>query len=238
MTQHRAPDPLTDTVSGRGGHEGASAFLLSLLRGLHARSSSDEAPSDPRSDRGEGAGDASVTLGALVAMMDRRSYGFLLLLLALPCCLPFVYVLPQLVALPMLALAAQLAAGRPHPWFPTRLANRSFAVAQFEGVISRASKYIGWFERLAYPRLTFLTEGLGVRIIGALLIIPCASILVPLPSTNTAPGIGVAIAAIGLIERDGLLVILGLLMGLAWVVLLVFLGAEGIQLLKAWLLSR
>ncbi|MEO1426338.1 MAG: exopolysaccharide biosynthesis protein, partial [Pseudomonadota bacterium] len=72
----------------------------------------------------------------------------------------------------------------------------------------------------------------------ALLLIPCASILVPLPSTNTAPGIGVTIAAIGLIERDGLLVIFGLTLGLAWVLLLVLLGAEGIQLIKTWLMTR
>ncbi|MEL6789877.1 MAG: exopolysaccharide biosynthesis protein [Pseudomonadota bacterium] len=233
MTHHHQTDPAPDPAHDPEDMQGATAFLLSLLAGLHGSS----APTSPETESDTKA-DATVTLGGLVALMDQRAYGFLLLLLALPCCLPFVYGLPQLVALPMLALAAQLAAGRAHPWFPTRLANRSFGVAQFEGVVTRASKYIGWFERLAFPRLTFLTEGVGARLVGALLLIPCASILVPLPSTNTAPGIGVTIAAIGLIERDGLLVIFGLTLGLAWVLLLVLLGAEGIQLIKTWLMTR
>jgi hypothetical protein len=47
-----------------------------------------------------------------------------------------------------------------------------------------------------------------------------ASILIPLPATNTLPGIGVAIASIGLITRDGLLVLAGLAIGAAWIVLL------------------
>lgn len=52
------------------------------------------------------------------------------------------------------------------------------------------------------------------------MMIPAASILVPLPSTNTVPGIGVAITSIGLIERDGLMILLGLFIGLLWVAFL------------------
>lgn len=179
-----------------------------------------------------------VTLGALIEELDERAYGMLLLVLALPCCLPFVYILPQIVALPMLAICAQLGAGRVSPWLPKKLSGREFNVDDFEGVIKRGAKYIGWFERLARPRLTALTQGMGSRIIGVLLLIPCASILVPLPSTNTVPGISIAIASIGLIERDGLLVLLGLLGGLAWVLLLAFLGFEASQIIKDFVLNR
>lgn len=213
---------------------GATAFLLSVLSGLKGPAQ-DTRPDAPSPEEPNG---PQASLGNILDLLDERAFGFLLLLLALPCCLPFVYILPQIVALPMLALAAQLATGRSHPWLPGKMARRTFQIDQFEGVVKRASRYVGWFERLAHPRLRFLTEGIGVRIMGALLIIPCASILVPLPSTNTAPGIGVAIASVGLIERDGLLVLLGLLIGLVWVGLLLFLGVEGLQLLKAWLLGR
>ena len=67
------------------------------------------------------------------------------------------------------------------------------------------------------------------------MLVPTASILLPLPSTNTVPGIGVAIASLGLIERDGLLVILGLFIGFLWVALLGFLGLEAASLIKSWL---
>ena len=178
------------------------------------------------------------TLGALLDALDERAYGLMLLLLALPCCLPFLYGIPQIVALPMLALAGQLAMGRQDPWLPKALSNREFEIAQMQSVVDRAARYVGWLEKLSSHRLAALTYGRGAQIVGALLLIPTASILVPLPSTNTMPGIGVAIAAVGLLERDGLLVLSGLTIGLLWVGLLVFFGAEAVSFIKDMVLSR
>ena len=166
----------------------------------------------------------TITLGQLSDAMQERAFGLLLLILALPCSLPFVYVLPQIVALPMALLAWQMASGRTAPWLPETLRKRSMSVDALNDVIRRAQKYGGWLEALAHPRFAGVTGKTGMRIIGALLIIPSLSILVPLPLTNTVPGIGVAIAAVGLIERDGLFSVAGLFVGLVWVGLLVIGG--------------
>jgi len=69
----------------------------------------------------------------------------------------------------------------------------------------------------------------GERVIGLFLVFFCASILVPLPSTNTVPGIGVAIVAFGLMARDGILVILGSIIGTAWIITLLALVALGVR---------
>ncbi|PQA88150.1 exopolysaccharide biosynthesis protein [Hyphococcus luteus] len=177
----------------------------------------------------------SAALGDVVDRLDERAFGFLLLLLALPCCLPFVYLLPQIVALPMLALAGQMAMGTRHPWLPQKLHDRRFEIAAFSNVLARAEKYGGWLERIATPRLRPVTSHLALRIIGGLMLLPIASILMPFPLTNTVPGIGVAIAALGIIERDGVLVTGGLLIGFIWVLLLIFVGAETLHLVKDWL---
>ena len=218
----------------RGAVRILSDILIDL--GEEARAERRTAPGAETQD-----GDAKAKLGDVVDRLDERAFGFLLLLLALPCCLPFVYVLPQIVALPMLALAGQLAAGRRHPWLPARLNNRAFSVSAFERVLKRSAKYVGWIESIARPRWRPVTGRKAARIVGALLLLPTASILVPLPSTNTVPGIGVAIASVGLIERDGVLVVLGLVIGFAWIALLivaVFAGVEAAQLLKDWLAAR
>jgi hypothetical protein len=52
------------------------------------------------------------------------------------------------------------------------------------------------------------------------------------------PGIGVAVASLGIIERDGVLVIVGLLIGLVWVTLLLFLGLEAASLIRAQFEAR
>lgn len=232
MTAAASPD------AGPNGDQGAEQPMRGATRTLF------DILDDLKTNAPDTAGDAAqdseeagqtATLGDVLNRLDERAYGFLLLLLALPCCLPFVYLLPQIVALPMLALAGQLAAGKRHPWLPGALEKRRFSITAFEKVLHRSERYVGWIESIARPRFRPVTGHGGARIVGALLLIPTASILLPLPSTNTVPGIGVAIASIGLIERDGALVILGLLIGFLWVGLLVFLGAEAAQLIKTWL---
>ncbi len=222
-----APD---DAFTDRDAKEvrGATRVLAGVLAELRTNA---EANPSLRTDDEDG---PHGRLGDIIDRLDERAYGFLILLLALPCCLPFVYLLPQIVALPMLALAGQLAAGRPHPWLPKALHERSFSIPAFEKVLARASRYVGLVERVAKPRLKPVTSHFGARIVGVLMLVPTASILVPLPSTNTIPGIGVAITSLGLIERDGVLVILGLVIGFLWVGLLAFLGLEAASMIKAW----
>lgn len=180
----------------------------------------------------------TVTLAQLMDALDERAFGLGILILALPCAVPFLYGVPQIVALPMFALAAQLALGREYPWLPRRLGQRKVAVGGLRAVVRRAHGTLGILERLTAPRLTVLTDGVGARVVGALLLIPAASILVPLPLTNTTPGVGVGIAAVGLLERDGLLVLLGLIIGLAWVFVLVFFGAEAVSAAKDFIVAR
>lgn len=166
------------------------------------------------------AGLTRLSLGALAMALKERAFGLMILALALPCCLPFVYIIPQIVALPMLMLTGQLASGRTTPWLPEKVSGRDFDIATMRSTVARGKQWFGWAEHISRPRLLALSGPRASRIIGALLLIPSASILIPLPSTNTVPGIGVAITSIGLIERDGLMIIAGLLVGLAWVVFL------------------
>ncbi|MEL7027800.1 MAG: exopolysaccharide biosynthesis protein [Pseudomonadota bacterium] len=232
-------DAAQDPAAASEAPQGATALLEAILDRLAYDAAGDAAEGDfevglddPTIDTPTP--EVQVTLGQVFDGMEERGFGLLLLLLALPCCLPFVYLLPQIVAVPMILLSGQLASGRHAPWLPQKLRDRAFPLSALQDVVGRAKKYVGWLERLAHPRLTFLTSHKASRIVGALLAIPCASILVPLPSTNTVPGIGVTIASVGLIERDGLLVAVGLAIGLAWVGLL----AIGGPALIGWLLAQ
>ncbi len=177
-------------------------------------------------------------LGVIVDRLDERAFGLLLLVLALPCTPPFVYLLPQIVAVPMLALGAQMAAGRQSPWFPQAIRARRLQLAEFSRVLDFCEKYVRWLEKIARPRLPAVTGRTGARIAGALMTIPALSILAPFPGTNTVPGIGIAVTALGLIQRDGLLVIAGLVIGLGWVAAFLFVAAFfGVELaafLKEW----
>lgn len=181
----------------------------------------------------EESGETRLALGAMADALEERAFGLMILALALPCCLPFVYLIPQIVALPILVLTGQMASGRHVPWLPEKLKNRDFNIAAMRSVVARGKRWFGWAEHIARPRFLALSGPRASRVVGALLIVPSASILVPLPSTNTVPGIGVAITSIGLIERDGLMVLLGLFIGLAWVAFLLI----SAPLLALWLVD-
>ncbi|WP_022696319.1 exopolysaccharide biosynthesis protein [Euryhalocaulis caribicus] len=172
----------------------------------------------------ERAPEDGLTLGEFIESLGERAFGVILFSLALPVCIPFLYVIPQLVALPMMALAAQMAAGRPEPWLPEKFRQRRMDKASLTHMAEGGRKWFGWIERLAAPRLLFLSSGPAERVIGVFFVAFCASVLVPLPLTNTTPGIGVAVASLGLLTRDGLLILAGLLLGAAWIALLLIGG--------------
>lgn len=218
----KAANPSSTHAAGASRHEGATAMMLALLASFDA----DQSQKDPK-----------ITLGQLFDRLEERAFGLLILLLALPCCLPFVYLLPQIVALPMLLLSGQMALGRAAPWLPRGIRDRSLSTKALQSVVLRAQRFLGLLEVVARPRLTFLSGPMGSRAVGALMLIPTGSILLPLPLTNTVPGIGVALTSVGLIERDGLLILGGLLVGLIWVGLLALGGQALITAVIATILE-
>ena len=161
------------------------------------------------------------SLRAIFDRLDERAFGAVLFILALPCTIPFLYGVPQVVAVPMMVLTLQMLAGREEPWLPEKFGNRKIDKAGLTRTSKFGRKWFGWLERISHPRLMWITGKGADRVIALFMTVFCASILLPFPLTNTVPGIAVAIIAFGLMARDGLLVILGGIIGSAWVTMLV-----------------
>ena len=176
----------------------------------------------------------TVTLDWVLKQLNERAFGLFLLVLALPCCIPFLYGIPQVVALPLMFVSAQILLGRRVPWLPARLAARTVASSELRGLAERAGPWLRRIEAVSRPRLGLLTRAPLDRIVGATLVLFSASILVPLPGTNTVPGIAVVVVAMGLLQRDGILVILGALLGTAWIATLLIAGATLVSIIKTW----
>ena len=178
----------------------------------------------------DAAAEEGFSLREIFDHLDESAFGAVLFLLALPCCIPFLYGVPQVVAVPMIALAVQMAIGREEPWLPAGLAARKIDKKGLTQMARGGRKWLGWIEALVRPRLSAITGKRSERIIGAFLVFFCASILVPLPMTNTVPGFAVAVTAFGLMQKDGLAVIAGIILGTTWISALIFGAATGIGL--------
>jgi hypothetical protein len=65
------------------------------------------------------------------------------------------------------------------------------------------------------------------------------SVLLPMPLSNFIPGMGILIASFGLLGRDGLIILSGLIVGCIGIVITttaVLLGVEAIYIVKNWFL--
>ena len=181
------------------------------------------------------AGGETVTLDWILAQLRERAFGLFLLVLALPCCIPFLYGIPQIVALPLLFVSGQVVIGRRLPWLPARLGARTVTTEGLSSLAQRSEPWLLRIEAVSRPRLVALTHRPLDQLVGLALVLFSASILVPLPGTNTVPGIAVVIVAMGLLQRDGLLVILGGLLGTAWIATLIVAGATLTSLVRGWI---
>jgi hypothetical protein len=177
----------------------------------------------------------AVTLLWVLEQLNERAFGLFLLILALPCCIPFLYGVPQVVALPLMFVSVQILVGRRVPWLPSGLGKRHMSTAGLRDLDRRAGPWLRRIEAVSKPRLVVLTRPPVDRIVGLALVLFSASILVPLPGTNTVPGFAVVLVAMGLLQRDGLLVLLGCVTGTAWIASLILAGATLVSLLSSWL---
>jgi hypothetical protein len=177
----------------------------------------------------------AATMDWIMAQLHERAFGLFLLVLALPCCIPFLYGVPQVVALPLMVISVQMLIGRDVPWLPRKLGARTVSKASLQDLARRAEPWLRRIEAVSRPRLARLTHPPLDRVVGLALVLFSASILVPLPGTNTVPGIAVVIVAMGLLQRDGILVVLGAILGTSWIATLLFAGATLASLIRGWL---
>lgn len=177
----------------------------------------------------------TVTLDWVLAQLNERAFGLFLLVLALPCCIPFLYGIPQVVALPLMFVSVQILLGRTSPWLPTKLGARTVSKAALHSLAARAGPWLRKIEAVSRPRLTALSRPPLDRLVGLGLVLFSASILIPLPGTNSVPGVAVVMISMGLLQRDGFLILSGLFLGTVWIATLIVAGATLASLLRGWI---
>jgi hypothetical protein len=150
----------------------------------------------------------------LIDGLGERSFGFLLLLFGVACAIaPPGFA--TLFSVPLLFFGLQMLAGYRTPWLPASIAQRSFLKTDLEKTIRRAVPAMRWVEMICKPRLQFLIGNLGERLLGLLVFVLAVVIALPGPGTNFPPGVAIAFMSIAIIERDGLLVFVGVLISFA-----------------------
>ncbi len=158
-------------------------------------------------------GQDKVQIADLLDSLNTRSHGPMLLF-------PSVIAISPLGMIPgmsivtgtlVILIAAQMIFFSERPWVPKRIASFQFSRDNLKQNVQKWQKWIDWFERFIHQRMQFFTRGVmmypvAIACIGlALLFYPLSLV----PFGVVVPGLAIALFALGLTARDGLLVLSG-----------------------------
>ena len=163
---------------------------------------------------------APLTLAELKRSLEDRGSAMLLVLLALPFCAIAIPGLSTPFGIAICVIGACLVAGR-EPWLPRFIMRQRLSTKWSSQLLTGAAKVAREIEKFVRPRLAFLHTGPGMRrLIGLAIMIAGLALMLPLPIpfSNAIPSWAILFLAIGMMEKDGLCVLLGHLMAIAtWV---------------------
>ena len=157
---------------------------------------------------------SKVTLAEILSLAGERTFGFLFVLISIPSALPLPaagYSIP--FAIVIFILAIQLVIGRHRPWLPAKIMNSSIELKIAQGFLKAAIPWLRRIEALTQPRLTYICTSLpGQIFIGIAIALMSISMMIPIPGTNTLPAIGIFVTGFGLLEDDGVISLVGLVL--------------------------
>jgi hypothetical protein len=181
------------------------------------------------------AGD-SVSFDTLLDEFKQRAFGGMLLVVLLPTFIPVPVGIGAVTGPFIALLGLQMLLTLQHPWLPKWLGRRTMKRSSVQRFGRRFRPLLARIERICRPRLQQLIEhrvahaftGLQLVLLGFLLSLP-------IPGTNYPFGFILLLYCIGLIERDGLVLLIGWVLGIAAIVASAVLSQEVVALLaKFW----
>lgn len=173
------------------------------------------------------AGMDRVTIGAILDAVGRRAFGPVLLVLGLILVSPLSGIpgIPTSVAVMVLLISVQMLVGRQNFWLPRWLLRRSISRPALEKAVRFLRPIARFIHPFVKPRLTGLTRDTGVYLTAAMCALIAVSIppLELLPFASSVAGGALATFGLGLIAKDGILVLIALVFS---VVSLLLIGSQ------------
>jgi len=156
----------------------------------------------------------AVSVGSILNRLGDRSFAVLVVVLGLPNCIPMPPPIPLICAFLLIGIAVQICLGYRSPWVPAIVRNRSLAQKDVKAATAKAIPLLLRLERISQPRLQWFGHERAMVAIGALIMTLSFGLLTAAPFIGQIPcGLAVCLVGLGLIERDGMLVIAAIALG-------------------------
>ncbi len=146
-------------------------------------------------------------------MEDFHENGILLAMIffSLPVAIPLPYPpgFTTVMGIPLIILAIQMLIGSKKVNLPQKISNYELKNSTLKAISDKVVPRLISVEKYVKPRLSFAKSVYCEQFIGFISIIAGFSIALPIPLTNALPALGVSIMALGLLNRDGIVIIVG-----------------------------
>lgn len=152
-----------------------------------------------------------VKLADLLAVLDERAFGVLMLILSLPNAVGLGAIpgLSTVFGVPQIFVALQMIVGAQRPWLPNFVLQRSITMKDFRTMVEKAEPHLQRIEKLLRPRFAVMSSKPAERLLGLILLLLSVIVALPIPFANQPPAVAQGLIALGLIERDGVVVLIG-----------------------------
>ena len=151
-------------------------------------------------------------LGEVVEAFGDRAFGPVMFFFALINMMPWPPGGTTLTGAPLLLLSMELAWGRDELWVPRWAERIAVKRATFRKLNGRFQRGLTLTERLSRPRLHFLTAPFAQGLIGLACLFLSIVLVLPVWGGNLLPAVAIGFFSLGVMQRDGLAVIVGWLL--------------------------
>jgi hypothetical protein len=173
----------------------------------------------------------TITLDEIRHALHEKGFAILMMLFSLPLSIP----LPvppgytTIFSVPIIFFAVQILIGYQYPCLPAYLSKKSIKRKTLAYLIEKTTPMLRKIEAFSRHRLPIFNNTIGERIYGLISLLCAISIAIPLPLTNFIPAAGIVFMSLGVLGKDGVMSILGIVLsvvGLGISVLVIVLGQK------------
>lgn len=159
-----------------------------------------------------------ISIADLLQALEHRAIGALMFIFAVPNAIPVPPGVSAVLGAPLIFLSFQLMIGR-RPWLPKVITDRSLSRVDFEKVVDLTAPWLARAERLMRPRFEFFARPPAEYLIGAICLMLSIILFLPIPLGNMLPAFTICVLALGVLERDGVWIGIGVACAIAAVVI-------------------
>lgn len=158
-------------------------------------------------------------------MEDFHENGILLAMIffALPVAIPLPYPpgFTTIMGIPLMILSIQMLLGSKKVRLPEKINNYELKNSTLKTISDKIVPIIEAIEKYVKPRLSFARSVYCEQLVGLICLIAATAVALPIPLTNAIPALGITIMALGLLNRDGIIIIAGFFVAVIGVIIAV-----------------